>query len=387
VWDLSSGSITQAFASNSGGRTQIAVDPSGNTVVSGNDNGSVIAWDLSGRQTLGRTFSWSTPSNGCPETPCFVANPAGTVMATDDNDGTIDLVDLRTLKWYATLPGTKGLPPNGLAFTPGGQLVTGDAGGNIIFWDMETGRVQRRFHVADPIYFLAVSPDGRQLAAMTQSNTSSTAEVDVIDLTTGSTVRSYPVPDGAEGLAYSPDGKDLVALGCCSPGSTVDIQDASSGRQLPSPTVLGQPYAIAFSPDAPVLGIGTADGKFYQWNVEQGVQVGPAITVAASNVLQIAYSPDGTFMVASLRDGSTRLIDLGSGQQLGNSFPIVDGFTVPLFTATSDLLLGFVNTATDWPTRLAAWEHYACQVAGRDITPAEWANVLPDRPYQHVCPG
>jgi hypothetical protein len=49
-------------------------------------------------------------------------------------------------------------------------------------------------------------------------------------------------------------------------------------------------------------------------------------------------------------------------------------------------LIGYANTATDWPTSLAAWEHYACQVAGRDITPAEWANVLPDRPYEHVCP-
>jgi WD40 repeat protein/class 3 adenylate cyclase len=386
VWDISSGSITQTFASNSGGRTQIAIDPSGNTVVSGADDGSVIAWDLSGRQTLGRTFSWSRPDDACPETPCFVANPAGTVMATDDVDGTIDLVDLRTLKWYATLPGTKGLAANGLAFTPDDQLVSGDAGGNITFWDIQTGRAQRRLHVADPIYDVAVSPDGQQLAAMTQSNTSSTAEVDVIDLTTGSPLRSYPVPDGAEGLAYSPDGKDLVALGCCSPGSTVEIRDASSGRQLPSPRVPGQPYAIAFSPGTPVLGIGTPDGKLYQWNIERDVQVGPVITVAASNVLQIAYSPDGKLLEASLRDGSTRLIDLESGQQLGNSFPTVNGFTVPLFTATGDLLLGYVNTATDWPTGLAAWEHYACQVAGRDITPAEWASVLPDRPYQHVCP-
>ena len=90
--------------------------------------------------------------------------------------------------------------------------------------------------------------------------------------------------------------------------------------------------------------------------------------------------------MASLRDGSTRLIDLESGQQLGNSFPTVDGFTVPLFTAKGDLLLNYVNMATDWPTSLTAWEHYACQVAGRDITPAEWADVLPDRLYQHVCP-
>jgi hypothetical protein len=44
------------------------------------------------------------------------------------------------------------------------------------------------------------------------------------------------------------------------------------------------------------------------------------------------------------------------------------------------------GVAADWPTDVSSWERYACQVAGRDITPTEWANVLPNRPYQHVCP-
>ena len=60
--------------------------------------------------------------------------------------------------------------------------------------------------------------------------------------------------------------------------------------------------------------------------------------------------------------------------------------TAPLFTANGDLLINYLGTPTDWPTNLGAWARYACQVAGRDITPAEWADVLPDRPYQHVCP-
>ena len=114
--------------------------------------------------------------------------------------------------------------------------------------------------------------------------------------------------------------------------------------------------------------------------------VGRPITVAAPNVLQIAYSPDGKLVVASLRDSSTRLIDLVSGQQLGNSFPIQGGvFTAPMFTATDDLLILYLGTATDWPTSVDAWERYACQVAGRDFTHAEWENALPNRPYRQVC--
>jgi WD40 repeat protein/class 3 adenylate cyclase len=385
-WNVASGAITQTYMSQSGGRTQIAVAPSGRTVVSGSDDGSVVAWDLSGRQTLGRTFAWSTPDNSCSATPCFTVNPAGTVMATDEFDGTIDLVDLRTLTWYATLPGTKGLPAIGLAFTRSGQLMTGDTGGNIVFWDTQSAHALRKLHVTDPVYNLAVSPDGQQLAVQTQADNASTAKVHVVDLATGLTLRSYQVSDGAAGLAYSPDGKDLVALGCCSPGSTVDIWDASSGAPLVSPKISGQLQSIAFSPVSPVLGIGTADGKIYQWDTSRSVQVGNPVRVAASNVVQIAYSADGKLLAASLRDGTTRLVDVAPDQMLGNSFPVQSGvFTAPLFTAKGDLLINYVGSATDWPTSLDAWERYACQVAGRDLTPTEWENVLPNRPYQHVC--
>ena len=41
--------------------------------------------------------------------------------------------------------------------------------------------------------------------------------------------------------------------------------------------------------------------------------------------------------------------------------------------------------ATVWPTDLRTWMDFACQVAGRDLTRAEWDDLLPNRPYQHVC--
>jgi WD40 repeat protein len=387
VWNLASASIVQTFVSQSGGRTQVAVDPTGRTVVSGADDGSVLAWDLAGGQALGRSFVWSTPDNSCPSYPCFAVNPAGTIMANDETDGTVDLVDLRTLDWYATLPATKGLVANGLAFTPGGELVTGDEGGNITFWDPQTRAVLRKLRVADPVNFLAVSPDGKLLALQMQAADSSNTVVAVIDLATGATVHSYTVPDGSGGVAFSPDGRELAALGCCTPGSTVDLWDTASGQRLPGPHITGQLQSIAFSPASPVLGIGTADGKVYLWDAARQMQLGAPVTIGAANVLVIAFSPDGKLLAGSLWDGSTILVDVPSRQPLGNSFAIEGGvFTAPLFTATGDLLIDYVGTATDWPTDLGAWERYACQVAGRDITPTEWANVLADRPYEHVCP-
>jgi hypothetical protein len=38
-----------------------------------------------------------------------------------------------------------------------------------------------------------------------------------------------------------------------------------------------------------------------------------------------------------------------------------------------------------WDVRPADWERRACAVAGRQLTRAEWRELLPDRPYTPAC--
>jgi hypothetical protein len=38
------------------------------------------------------------------------------------------------------------------------------------------------------------------------------------------------------------------------------------------------------------------------------------------------------------------------------------------------------------PQAVASWERFACQVAGWDMTGAEFHQILPARRYMHVCP-
>ena len=110
VWSIASGAIAEMYTSQPGGRLEMALDHSGSTVFSGSDDGSVVASDLSGARRLGRAFSWNAPDQSCPSAPCMVVNPRSTLMATDQGDGSVALVDLQTLRRAAILPAPKRPP-------------------------------------------------------------------------------------------------------------------------------------------------------------------------------------------------------------------------------------------------------------------------------------
>jgi hypothetical protein len=109
--------------------------------------------------------------------------------------------------------------------------------------------------------------------------------------------------------------------------------------------------------------------------------------VASGSVGQISFSPNSRLFAVSAVDQSATLWDLGSRKRVGNTFPI-ETSTIPvvLFEASGDLAVMYLASGAEWPTDLRSWRRFACKVAGRDLTPVEWNEVLPDRPYQHVCP-
>jgi hypothetical protein len=91
--------------------------------------------------------------------------------------------------------------------------------------------------------------------------------------------------------------------------------------------------------------------------------------------------------VAGSSDQTTTLLDLRSRKPLGNAFPNEQAaITIPTFEPNGDLFINYLSNGEEWPIDVRTWERYACQVAGRDLTRAEWADLLPNRPYQRLCP-
>jgi WD40 repeat protein/class 3 adenylate cyclase/tRNA A-37 threonylcarbamoyl transferase component Bud32/energy-coupling factor transporter ATP-binding protein EcfA2 len=387
VWELASGTIVQTFAGQSSGEN-LTVTPDGRTVFSGAETGTVVAWDLSGSQQISRGLGWSTRGRdqGCLTTPCFAINPQSTLMASSQGDGTVALIDLRTRRVVDTLAARNGPQAEALAFFPDGRrLAVGGLAGSVTLWDVKTRRVLRTIRYPNPVWWVAISPDGRRLAAQSRTVDKPGSRVEVRDVASNRVLwsRRLTIDRGRGGVFFSPDGRRLAAPGCCRPGSPIEIWNARSGERELSVAVDGYAAGLAFSPDGRMLAAGTNSGKVLLMDAQDGERLGPPIEVGKHEIAPVSFSPDGRLLAASSGDETATVWDLASRKRLGTTFPSV---FVAQFAPDGDLVIAHLEDTVKWPMDPRTWMRFACQVAGRDLTPAEWSDVLPDRDYRRNCP-
>ena len=389
VWDKASGKIIESYVAQAGPRSLSTLDPSGRTLISGQQDGSIAAFDLSGGRRLGRAFTWNTPDQTCGYSPCMAINRQSELMASDQADGTVAIVDLRTLRLTRTLPARDGGTAAAISFMPDGQtLVTGGISRRVTLWDVSTGRVTRTLRFAEPVWWTAPSPNGKLLAVQTAPADFADNHVDLVQIATGKMLRSHTVPHGPSGVEFSRDGRELVALGCCwtGSGSTLVAWDTRTGRQLLSLGASVDANAFDLSPDSHLLGVGTGGGKVLLLDARTGKNLAAPIQVAAGEIAQVSFSANGRSFAVSSADHTVSIWDVRARLRLGNGFGPYPG-TVPavLFESNGRVLINLASDAIEWPTDVNTWERFACRVAGRELTRDEWHDLLPGRGYQPVC--
>jgi WD40 repeat protein len=215
-----------------------------------------------------------------------------------------------------------------LAFTPEDkQLVSAGDDKVIRVWDWRAGKTVRTIRgqvgpgSEGKIYAMALSPDGRWLAAGGWTHpqcVGSCGDIRLYDFATGRLVDLLKGhTDVVNSLAFSLDSKRLVSGSWRGDRSSI-IWDVES-RRLVHRLVghKGEIYGVAFTPDGARVVTGSYDTTVKLWSVADGKEIA-TLTGHKSRVFRIAVSPvDGTIASGS-DNGEIRLWDGRTGAPIRN---------------------------------------------------------------------
>ncbi len=288
--------------SSSGGRLAVtAQDPD-----SGEGCGVVVLDTASGETLLilardesaARSLDWS---------------PDETVLLTGHEDGVARLYDAYSGTERSTLTGHSGVVHDAVFSPDGNRIATASEDGTIRLWNAETGAEQMVFSGhAGAVRSVAWSPNGMRL--VTGGNDGLPR---VWDVESGKTL--FVLPGHIEDVVivtWSADGRRIASQ---SLDATVKVWDAATGGllfQIPNaaPDPATKRGFVEFSPDGRWILAGASRVLGLRiWDASTSV---PKLFGHTFGQEWGGWSPDGTLIATSGEDGSARLWDAATGQQL-----------------------------------------------------------------------
>jgi WD40 repeat protein len=235
-------------------------------------------------------------------------------------------------------------------FSPDGQTLAGGARvlgperGRVYLWNVGTGQLAEHLEARRPVNALAFAPDGSLLAAPTGW------------------------ADGGDTVIWNPQTHRHVR--------TIHTDDAAA-------------YWADFSEDGRVLLAGGQSSSVRVFDVSTGEAIGPPLTGLTGSTDTADLSPDSRMVIGADTAGNALLWDRATGTFIGGRFPgpSAGAYLAASFTPDGRHLVLMSDSGSGWVWDVAPsdWATRACAIAGRSLTPDEWREFLPGRPYAATC--
>ena len=401
------------------------IDPSGNRMYTMSSNNRLMVWDVSptggfGAPRPGLDDRWITDEPGVVEPGELVVAPTrpfGTAVSGDwpyFGPGTSEVaatfVDPRTGEVVDEVAVGETLEESyigaSVAVNPDRSLIAVSSGLAVTVLDARSREPVTTFTVPAAGY---PGPDGQPLPvgvvgclAWTADGSRLLLGIQVGDPTTstpGGTLLAvdtgnWEIADEAtvdvvpEAIELSPDGRNLALAGGWN--TALEIRDAAtlderSTVDLGSDTRL---WALSWSEDGELLLATGEGGGLHVVEVDTWQAHAPAFASDAAR-LQIEWLPDGRTVALTGAGSTVRLFDVDRSVATMGLPPAVENVQTPTFMAPDPsgnlVILGDQELVMDYPMTPSIWLRTACEIAGRDLTLAEWELYLPGREYRATC--
>jgi WD40 repeat protein len=317
LWDSSSGDerrVLQAHADDVGG---VRVSPDGRLLASTGAEGVTILWDLDigeARFAFPGTFLFTSEA---------VFSPDGRLLAVPNHGEGVAAADARLNLWdteNGALRLTLMTASGSSAFSPDGAFLTTGSSEGVAIWDLAAGPEQAPVTLTGhtgSFSGAAFRHDGSLIATTSRDGTAK-----VWDPATG---KEHFTLAGHKAMiyspAFSPDGRYVLTSG----GDGARIWDVSlPGNEevmaLPGPDVSGD-VSLALSPDGSYLALGGVGGKVHLHDADDG-KLFAVLVGHTGGVRNLAFSPDGSRLATAGSDSLVKVWDVvgslasGVGQEL-----------------------------------------------------------------------
>jgi WD40 repeat protein len=244
--------------------------------------------------------------------------PEGTVLAAaggNTDDFSIHIWEVASGQSLGTLEGHTGIVW-GVAFSPDGQMlasVSSDRTARI--WDWRRGTLLKSLDFPGEVSSVSFSPDGQTLAVGGVDEPQNQIQYVAIwtySVDSWKPLLKFPEYLNMTAMAYSPDGRWLIGGGA---SRNVQVWQASDGTSLFTFNHAHQVSKIAVSPDSSTVAAATCESTVNDLCMEGGVWLWDLRTGRLIQKLKgfpdlvdsVAFSLDGSSLIAASRDGTLRV--------------------------------------------------------------------------------
>jgi eukaryotic-like serine/threonine-protein kinase len=304
LWDSATGRSLAVLAGHKNFLRGFAFSPDGKRVVTASSDQTARLWDAFTGQLLAVMRGHTGPVQ------YGLFSPDGTRVVTTSTDATLRLWDGRTGDLIGVLRGHDDGFESGAVFTPdGSRLVSGSNDGTVRIWDVSLVerngilRGHERF-----VYDVAFSPDGEQVASSAWDGTAR-----LWDATTGRQTGLLKHETKIISAAtYGRDGRRLATVERERGVTLWDVPSQKATRTWRAPAgYWGADTRAAIDPAGTLVATGCAEGSVRLWDVSSGQELAQLRGHEKCSI-DVAFHPDGHLLATAGEDGTVRLWDVAT---------------------------------------------------------------------------